>query len=128
VLAHEGGHAIFQESGLKAQTQRDVDSAHLTSGTLDIVNEGFAGVFGNRAHVALFGYGDRNIDCHLMLLSDVNGNLASDNTYYAKRYHVNTAKARAQIEDIKRVLRKDFIPYFARNFGLLGDPNLAVEL
>ncbi|HTF61545.1 MAG TPA: hypothetical protein VK638_02415 [Edaphobacter sp.] len=75
-------------------------------------------------NVALFGYKDRNIDSHLQLLNDIEGNIASDNTFYAKRYHVNTDKARSQIADIKRVVEMDLLPYFQRNFGLLGDPEL----
>jgi hypothetical protein len=128
VLAHEGGHAIFQESGLRDKTYRDADAARLTPGVANIINEGFAGVFGNRAHVALFGHNDRNADRHLIMLNDVSDSLASNSTFYANYYHVDTAAARAQINDIKRLMSKDLVPFLQRNFNLLGDPQLSVGL
>lgn len=124
VLAHEGGHAIFAKSGLKTRVFKDMDKNHLTPGIANIANEAFAGVFGNRAHVALFGYNDQNIDRHLSLINDVTDNIASDSTYYAKRYHVNTAAARAQILNIAQVIDQDMVPYLQNTFNLLGDPLL----
>jgi len=129
VLAHEGGHALYHKSGLKDKTFKDATDAKLVNGIDNIINEGFAGVFGNRAHVALFGHDNPDIDRHLVLLNDVSGNIASDSTAYAKYYHIgNTAAARMQIEDIKRIMSKDLLPYLQRDFNLLGDPQLAFGL
>jgi hypothetical protein len=128
VLAHEGGHAVFEKSGLKARVFQHVDEQHLTPGIGNIVNEAFAGVFGNRAHVALFGYNDGNINRHLTLMNDVDDNIANDSTYYAKRYRVNTAAARAQIGKIAQIVNEDLIPFLRKNYGLLGDPLLTTGL
>ena len=49
LLAHEGGHAIFQLSGLMTRTANDVAADRLTPHIDDIINEAFAGAFGNRA-------------------------------------------------------------------------------
>ena len=125
VLAHEGGHAIFQLSGLEAKMAKDV--ASLTPNIEGIINEGFAGVFGNRAHVALFGPGDPTADRHLAIANDVGDSLVNDNTYYAKYYHVDTAAARAEIGSIHQVMSNDLVP-FLNGIGLGGDPNLAAGL
>jgi hypothetical protein len=128
LLAHEGGHAIFQLSGLQKRTFRDLENAGLTAHIGDIVNEAFAGAFGNRAHIALFGMGDKNIDRHLLLANDLGDSLVSDTTFYAKRYHVDTAAARAGIPEIRQVMANDLLPYLQQDFGLLGDPQLALQL
>jgi hypothetical protein len=128
LLAHEGGHAIFDTSGLKDRTYKHLAAAGVTSGVDRIVNEGFAGAFGNRAHVALFGLGDHNIDRHLLIVNDVGDSLASDKTYYANRYHVNTAVARGQLGTIQQIMSSDVVPYLQNKFALLGDPQLALEL
>ncbi len=125
VLAHEGGHAIFQLSGLQARMAKDV--AKLTPHIEDIVNEGFAGVFGNRAHVALFGPGDATAERHLAIATDVGDSLVDDNTFYAKYYHVDTAAARAEIGSIHQIMSNDLLPFF-NGLGLAGDPNLAAGL
>jgi hypothetical protein len=128
VLAHEGGHAIFQMSGLKDKVFKDVDNAHLTPHIGDIINEAFAGAFGNRAHIALFGHNDKNIDRHLALINDVGDSITSNSTYYANRYHVDTAAARSQIAGIKQVMDRDLVPYLQINFHLLGDSQLTLGL
>jgi hypothetical protein len=128
VLAHEGGHAIFQKSGLQDKTYRDADAARLTPRMGNIINEGFAGVFGMRAHIALFGHNDRAADRHLVLLNDVGDSIVNDSTFYAKYYHVDTAAARAQIEAIKHVIGVDLVPFLERNFNLPGDPQLSLGL
>jgi len=128
LLAHEGGHAIFEAAGLKARVYGDLERAGVTAGTGQIVNEGFAGVFGNRAHVALFGLGDRRIDRHLLLVNDVDDSLASDASHYARLYHVNTAAARARIAVIHQIMATDLLPYLQETFALLGDPQLTLGL
>jgi hypothetical protein len=128
VLAHEGGHAIFQLSGLINKTFKDASDAHLTPGVEKIMNETFAGAFGNRAHIALFGYKDQNIDRNLQMWNDMMGSLANDKTFYAHNYRVNTAAARLQLPRIKRVMADDLVPYLQKNFGLLGDSQLAAQL
>ncbi len=128
VLAHEGGHAIFQLSGLQAKLAHDAASAHLTPHIDGIMNEGFAGVFGTRAHVALFGRNTPNVKRHLLLVNDVGDSLANDNTFYAKYYHVDTAAARMQVSTINTLLDKDFVPFFQQNFNLLDDPYLTQGL
>ena len=128
LLAHEGGHAIFDASGLKKRVFQHCDDAHVTAGADNIVNEGFAGVFGNRGHVALFGLGDRGMDDHLVMINDVTGSLANDKTFYASRYHVNTAVARTQIDTIKQIMSRELVPYLQEKFALLGDPQLTLGL
>jgi hypothetical protein len=128
VLAHEGGHAIFSKSGLKDRVYKDLNEKQVTPGMGNIVNEAFAGVFGNRTHIVLFGYKDQNIDRHLSLIRDVDDNIRNDFTFYAKRNRVNTALAREQIETIAHVMSEDIVPYLQYNFGLLGDPELTQGL
>ena len=125
VLAHEGGHAIFQLSGLEAKMAKDV--ASLTPRIEGIINETFAGVFGNRAHAALFGVDTPTIARHSAMASDLGDSLANDNTFYAKHYHVDTTAARAEIGSIHQVMSNDLLPFF-NGLGLGGDPNLATGL
>ncbi len=125
VLAHEGGHAIFQLSGLEAKLAKDV--ASLTPHIEGVINETFAGVFGNRAHAALFGVDTPTIARHSVMANDLGDSLANDNTFYAKYYHVDTAAARAEIGSIHQVMSNDLLPFF-NGLGLAGDPNLAAGL
>lgn len=124
VLAHEGGHALFMRSGLQDKVYSDAAAAHLANGVTQIMNESFAGVFGNRAHIALFGYKDKNQDANLSMLHDVFGSLVNDQTFYAKWYHVNTAAARAQTPQIEGIMKADLFPYLQSHFSLMGDPDL----
>ncbi len=128
VLAHEGGHAIFQVSGLEAKMAKDIAAAKLTPHIEGIINEAFAGAFGNRAHIAMFGFGDPNIVRHSVMATDLGDSLANDNTFYAKYYHVDTAAARAEIGSIHQVMANDLLPYLQNDLGLLGDPKLALGL
>ena len=128
LLAHEGGHAIFQLSGLQARTANDVATHKLTPHIDNIINEAFAGAFGNRAHVVLFGSGDKNVERHLQLFNDLFDSVANDKTFYANRYHVDTAAARSEIPAIKQVMAAELVPSLQGTFGLLGDPLLTLQL
>ncbi|WP_150133187.1 hypothetical protein [Acidisarcina polymorpha] len=129
IFAHESGHAIFALSGLSKTVNADIERHHLTPGMGSIINEAVAGIMQNRAHVAVDGYGvDKDSDANLVLAHDVEKNIVNDQTFYAKYYHVNTAVARGQMSDIREVLAQSVVPYFQLNFGLWGDPQLALTL
>lgn len=123
VLAHEGGHAIFAKSGLEAKVQAEEAAGKIPKGMSGIINESFAGAFGNRAHIAIFGNDNPDSQRHLSLADDVGDNIANDQTFYANYYHVDTKDARAHIDDIHRVMREDLVPYL-QDIGLLGDNDL----
>ncbi|MBV9309088.1 MAG: hypothetical protein JOZ45_23280 [Acidobacteriaceae bacterium] len=102
---------------------------NFTHGLDAIVNEAVAGIFQNRSHVAAQGYGqNRESDANLVLAHGVTRNIANDQTFYAKYYHVNTAVARAQFAQLKQVLADVIVSYFETRFGLLSDPQLAATL
>lgn len=123
VLAHEGGHAIFAKSGLEAKVQAEEAAGKIPKGMSGIINESFAGAFGNRAHIAIFGHDNPDSERHLALADDVGDSIANDKTFYANYYKVNTKDARAHIADIHRVMREDLVPYL-QDIGLLGDNDL----
>ncbi|MBB5066750.1 hypothetical protein [Granulicella mallensis] len=128
-FAHESGHAIFGFSGLSKTVGDDIARRHLENGVGVIINEAVAGIMQNRAHVAELGYGaDKGSDANLSVAHDVEKNIANDQTDYARRYHVNTAVARSQMDDIRKVLANSVVPYFQSKFGLLGDPQLTLTL
>ena len=129
IFAHESGHAIFSLSGLSKALNEEMAHQNFTHGLDSIINEAVAGIFQNRSHVAVQGYGhNKDSDANLVLAHDVAKNIVNDQTFYAKYYHVNTAVARAQFPQVKQVLANVVVPYFETRFGLLGDPQLTSTL
>jgi len=129
VFAHESGHAIFGLSGLSKTVNADIARHHLTAGMGPIINEAVAGIMQNRAHVAAEGYGaNKDSDANLVLAHDIEKNIVNDQTFYAKYYHVDTATARNQMRDVKKVLAEAVVPYFQNTFGLWGNPQLTLTL
>lgn len=122
VLAHEGGHALYQMTGLDKRTARDIAAARLANHIDGAINEGFAGAFGNRARITLFGLDDPVNNRHLVLLNDVSDQIDR------KAYGVDPVAARAHIDGVKRVLSKDLVSFLQENFNLLGDPVLSLGL
>lgn len=130
-LAHEGGHAIFDKSGLQAKVEAMEKSGALPPGMSGIINEAFAGAYGNRVHLTEYGVrpgnaGDQAALKHLSLLADVMDNISSNAGFYAKHYGLDTAKARQHIGDIKDALRL-LAPYLQSHFPI-GDGQLAAGL
>ena len=127
IFAHESGHAIAHFSGLTERVDADAKAAGLTHGLNSVIGEAIAGVFQGRAHVAATGY-DKKKEVNLVISHDVEGNIDSDQSHYAKYYHVDTAAARAQMPQVRQLLADEVVPFFQEQFGLLDDPQLAQRL
>lgn len=128
ILAHEAGHAVFDQGGYDDRIQAELERRGLDDGSRygnisGIMNEAFAGSFGNRVELHQHGREKGNPDYlrNLPYAADVEGMVTnSDNAYHG---YVGPG-TEAELGQIREIAATEVLPALRADYGLAEDPDL----